>query len=124
MKRYRGDILLFILVLVIALIAGLLFLNGPLGTTVRVTVDGEVFGEYSLSRDTTIDICGTNTLVIEKGMAFLSEADCPDKLCVKMGRIYKKGQTIICLPNKVVVEIMGEEADIVDGVAGGVYGTK
>lgn len=124
MKRYRGDILLFILVLVIAFTAGLLFLNGPLGTTVRVTVDGEVFGEYSLSRDTTIDICGTNTLVIEEGMAFLSEADCPDKLCVKMGRIYKKGQTIICLPNKVVVEIMGEEADIVDGVAGGVYGTK
>ena len=53
----------------------------------------------------------TNTLVIENGKADMISADCPDKLCVNQHAISSNGETIVCLPNKVVVEVEdGEEA--------------
>ena len=68
---------------------------------------------------------GTNELVIEDGEARLTEADCPDSLCVNMGRISRSGQSIICLPHQVVVRIVDDSAaetqgvDDVDIVTGG-----
>ena len=52
--------------------------------------------------------------------AFLKEASCPDHLCINMGRIRKTGQSIICLPNKVTVEIRGkkESDDGIDAIVG------
>ncbi|MFR4337598.1 MAG: NusG domain II-containing protein [Lachnospira pectinoschiza] len=41
----------------------------------------------------------------------MTDADCPDKLCVKTGMISKTGETIVCLPHRVVVEIIGAAAD-------------
>ena len=38
----------------------------------------------------------------------MTEADCPDKICVNTGKISKIGETIVCLPHRVVVEIQGE----------------
>jgi len=43
-------------------------------------------------------------------------ADCPDKLCVKMGKISKDKETIVCLPNRIVIEVLNEEAGDVDAV--------
>ncbi len=41
----------------------------------------------------------------------MDKADCPDKLCVKQGKISKSGESIICLPHKVVVKISAEERE-------------
>ena len=54
---------------------------------------------------------GTNLLVIRDGAAWIEEADCPDALCVGMGRVRRVGQSVVCLPHKVVVEIVGETDD-------------
>lgn len=80
---------------------------------VRIFSDGELWGEYSLNESCIVDINGRNTLVIENGAAYMRDADCPDKLCIRQGKIGKNGGTIVCLPNKIVVETSGGSADAV-----------
>lgn len=79
------------------------------GQIAVVRVSGNETASYVLTEDRTVTIegknGGTNVLVIEDGKAHLSEASCPDKLCVHQGTVSKSGQTIVCLPNEVVVEI-------------------
>lgn len=78
---------------------------GVEGNTVVVTLDGEVCGEYSLYVDAVYDIGEGNILTVSGGEAYMSYASCPDKKCVKMGRVSISGERIICLPNRVTVEI-------------------
>lgn len=81
------------------------------GELVVVSVSGKAAASFPLFTDRTFVIegkdGGTNTLVIEDGYASIADADCPDKLCERMGRINSAGQSIICLPNEVVVTIEG-----------------
>ena len=60
---------------------------------------------------------GTNEVHIENEGVYMAKAKCPDKLCVHQGRISKAGQSIICLPNKIIVEIVGKKSDV-DAVSG------
>ena len=59
-----------------------------------------------------------NVLVISGGEAYIEEASCPDNICVKSGKVSLEGQTIVCLPNKVVISIEGGKSSGLDGVAG------
>lgn len=111
-KGIFGDILL---ILVFAAIGGLIFLfallHGNGGVYAEVRTDGKVYGIYPLSENRTVEINGVggrNLLVIENGQACMTDADCPDKLCVRQGKISLNGQSIICLPHKTVVEIVSE----------------
>lgn len=101
----------------IALFSGVIFavmalagiLRGSGGKMlVEVTIDGRLYGEFPLYEDTVVDIdepLGHNTIVISGGQVCISEADCPDRYCVKHSAVSKIGETIICLPHKLVVEI-------------------
>ena len=60
---------------------------------------------------------GSNTLVIEDGAVSVTQADCPDKVCVAQGAIRYNGETIVCLPNRVVVEVTGAEEPSFDSIA-------
>lgn len=83
-----------------------------------VKVEGEIQGVYSLSEDREIEINGgTNTLKIRNGIADMTKADCPDKLCVNQKAVSKNGESIICLPNKVVVTVDSSENSEFDAVA-------
>ena len=84
---------------------------------VQITVDGELFAEYSLEENTTVDIRGTNTLQIQDGSAKMIYADCPDQICVHQHRISQNGQSIICLPNKTVVTIVSDKSSDIDAVS-------
>ena len=108
-RRIRNDII-FISVTVALIIAVALgvFLFSKDGDTVVVTVDGQIYGEYPLSVDRQVEIVngeGYNLLVIEGGEAFVKSASCPDGICSSHRAVSKDGESIICLPNKVVVEI-------------------
>ncbi len=77
------------------------------GDTVTVSIDGEILTELPLNEDTEYRIesdSGYNLLVIKDGKAYISEASCPDKICVKTGAA-DEITSIVCLPNKVVVSI-------------------
>lgn len=98
--------------------------------TVVITVDGQEYytgrliengAEEKNAKSTVgdkreIDVDGHNKVVIAGGEVWMDSADCPDKLCVGQGRISRSGQTIICLPNKVMVTIKGVKSEY-DGVA-------
>ena len=83
---------------------------------VSVTVDGEIFGTYSLAEDQTVDIDGTNRLVIENGTAEMEWADCPDQICVNHRAVSREGESIICLPNQVVISVTDREEAELDGI--------
>lgn len=77
--------------------------------TVRVSRDGEVIAALPLSQDhseTFSNAAGTNTLVISNGTADITEADCPGQVCVATHSISSPGETIVCLPHKLIVEII------------------
>lgn len=78
------------------------------GDTVALRIDGVVKARFPLFEDTVQIIstdAGVNTLVIEGGKAYVREADCPDGICVAHRPISMVGETIVCLPHKVVIEI-------------------
>ena len=81
------------------------------GSILQVRIDGQTVAEYPMGEDIDIILTGkdggTNHLIISDGQAWFSEASCPDHLCIGMGRIDKAGQSIICLPNRISVEVMG-----------------
>ena len=111
--KIKFDILLIsVLIAVGAAVLLFAFLNGQGGAYVQIKVDGRVTAVCPLAENRTVTINGingTNLLVIENGEAYIGEADCPDKLCVNQGKISMTGQSVICLPHRIVVEITGEE---------------
>lgn len=107
----------FILIASILIVAVALFLVVELtkeeGAGVTVKVDGVKVAEYSLTSDGTYPLNGgTNILVIENGKAYLTDANCPDKLCVHQGKISRTGETITCLPNKLTVTVFGAQESV------------
>lgn len=104
----KNDILLIFIILAVAGLANLLHdIIGDAGAgSVTIKVNGVIEGVYSLGEDQEIDInSGINHLVIKNGKADMTEADCPDKLCVNQKPVSKNHESIICLPNKVIVEV-------------------
>ena len=87
------------------------FFSGEEVAFAKVTVDGQFYGAYSLKKDSEVEILikekVTNVLRIQNGKADMYMADCPDLLCVHQRAISRQKETIVCLPNKVVVEIVG-----------------
>ena len=118
-RKFRYDLLLISMLLCLSLILGaVILLTRREGNMVSIQINGieigkyplDINGEYSLNN-------GTNVLKIENGEAFLIYADCPDKTCVKTGKIKYVGESIICLPNKISIVIQGDAADGVDIVS-------
>ncbi len=101
----KGDVILFICIIAVSLclIAGL-FVFAPSGKTVIIKQNNQTYGEYPLNTNTQI-VLEHNTILIQDGKALVSHADCPDKVCFKTSPISKRGETIICLPNKVIIQI-------------------
>lgn len=117
----KADIVLLIALILLG--AGLsvpAFMQSGSGDTVKVTVDGKLFGTYRLSEDQTIEVKRdgkTNIVKIDDGKVLMERASCKNQVCVHTGRISHAGQSIVCLPNRVSVTIEGEggEYDAVSG---------
>ncbi|MCR4806802.1 MAG: NusG domain II-containing protein [Lachnospiraceae bacterium] len=125
MRKYlsRNDIIL-ILILLVCATASLVVpaLGKDRAGHVSVWVDGNPYGEYDLSIDRQVEIDGykggINILIIKDGEAYISEASCPDKLCIHQGRINKEGQELVCLPNRVLVRASGKDGSEYDAITG------
>lgn len=112
-KRYfRNDVLLIAVLLLVSAVGALyLFVFRGGGNTVTVTVDGNLYAEYTLTENITKDIYTgengehCNRLVIRDGKAFMETATCPDGICVAHRPIFRNGESIVCLPNRVVVTV-------------------
>jgi hypothetical protein len=108
-KKLRNDIILIAAIISIAAIAiMILFFVREGGDTAVVYVGGEVYGRYPLDVEKEIKIIspnGTNLLIIKNGQAKMSDASCPDKICVAHPPISSDIDPIACRPNKVVVVV-------------------
>ena len=110
----KRDIILIASILIVAIALFLVVeMTKEEGAGVTIKVDGIKVAEYSLTADGTYPLNGgTNILVIEDGRAYLTDANCPDKLCVHQGKISRTGETITCLPNKLTVTVFGAEESL------------
>lgn len=97
---FIGGILFFALLLWVGMS---FFRRGNYGT-IRIMVDGVENGTYSLGENQIIHIGDTNVCEIKDGSVRMIEATCPDKLCMKQKAVNHSGGTIVCLPNKVIIE--------------------
>ena len=102
------DVFLIVSVLLVSIVIGLIFTSGQSGKTAVVSVEEKVVARLKLNRNTTEEIktdYGYNLVVIENGECFIKNADCRDGICVSRGKINKVGESIVCLPHKLIVEI-------------------
>ena len=110
-----------VIILFISVVLGIFAVRSTFGTAEVVTVKqgDKIIEKISLgdvSEPYEIRLSG-NTVLVEKDGVSMKGADCPDKCCVQMGKITRSNESIICLPNKVIVEIEGKKSDV-DGIAG------
>lgn len=109
--RLKRDIILVLVMLAVAMMALLIINYGvkKKGTYAVVKVDGQELYKLELDKDTIVDVAGyqggLNRIEVKAGKVSMTEADCPDELCVKTGKISRTGETIVCLPHRVVIEI-------------------
>ena len=106
-------------VLLIIGIAGVLIVKYGLkpGSTADVYIDDKLVQTLDLSVDDVYTFQsdkGSNTVEVRDGAVSMKSADCPDKVCVRMGAKNRNGETITCLPHKLVIEVHGGQEQEVD----------
>ncbi|MBQ2932806.1 MAG: NusG domain II-containing protein [Clostridia bacterium] len=120
----NGDKVIIFFVMFIAVISYVLFsvfLFDDRADTIEIFTDGKLYASYNLAsaKDEVVEIktkYGTNQLKISQNGAEMIKASCPDKRDVKMGKITKAGQVLICVPNRVVVKLTSQKKAEVDRV--------
>ena len=121
MKRVKADVITVGCVLLMAAIFFcMLYFMDSTDAEVVIMQERNTIGKYSLLVDRTISVSddagGFNLILISNGEVRVCDADCPDKLCIKQRSISKGGESIICLPHKLVVQIMSKEESDLDAV--------
>ena len=118
----KGDAAIILVVLALAAAVFAPFALAPSrGLTCEIEQDGELVKRVRLGAGyhDTITIEGeavTNIIEIEDDCVYFAASDCPDQVCVRSGRLTRAGQIAVCLPNRVIVRLVGAQSDI-DAIA-------
>ncbi|MBQ3095258.1 MAG: NusG domain II-containing protein [Clostridia bacterium] len=115
----RGDLIIIFTAILLGLL--LLLLPSEPGESLTVISEGGTVGTYSLSQDREFTV-GGNTIVISDGAVHMKAADCPGGDCLSAGEISRAGESIVCLPNRLILRIDGTSGDGPDAMTGGVGG--
>lgn len=113
----KSDLIIIGGLIVLSLIgaAFYFFASGKKAAKAEILVDAKLVQTVDLSKNQTFTVTGvdggTNLVVVSDGKIAVTDADCPDKICVNTGAISKPGQTIVCMPHRVVVQIKGNSTD-------------
>lgn len=115
----KGDKLLILIIIVVSMILTAYFARSFRAygdKTLIIKVDGQAYKSIKLDEKIKDEILvetefGYNLIEINKGRVRVKEASCPDELDVKQGSISKVGQMIVCLPNRLTIEIEGSKTD-------------
>ncbi len=105
----KADIILAAILIITGMLASyaLAFEQGN-GSEVEIMANGQLFGTYPLSEDRRITVeqnSHINKITIKDGSVSMSFSDCSGQDCVNHEAVSKNGEMIVCLPNRVVVEI-------------------
>lgn len=116
MKFKKRDKLVVILLLFLSI--GMAFFvqkfkSNENGNYLRVELNGKEYGTYPLDKDKTfkikIDKDEYNIVEIKNGKVKMREANCRDLICTHMPSIDKVGETIVCLPHRLILEIISSD---------------
>ncbi len=124
-KRSNRFWLVILGILLLAAVIGLVFVHSQreTGAVVQVLQGGEVTDTLSLGKNVTRryegENGGYNIVEIKAGKVSVTEASCPDKVCVNHGPTDQTADPIVCLPNKLVVRVLapGDDPNQLDGVS-------
>lgn len=116
---HKKQNVIFIIILLIASFAMLFFVimgkQRQKGYKVLIYVNGTLVQEVSLEVEAEIVIHGNpgdNVLVIRDRKAYMKEASCENHVCIQQGEVSRNGETIICMPNQIIVEVSAEKQEI------------
>lgn len=114
MKK-KDFILIFIILLIAVVSFGINhFTNAKSGKQIEIYVDNELYKTYDIDDEDEIKIEseeGYNVVKIHNHGAQITEASCPDKVCIHEGFITKPSESIVCLPNKVHIKIITDDTN-------------
>ncbi len=80
---------------------------------------GEIEWIYELESDRIVEIegpLGVSTIEIHDGNAHFTDSPCRDKICISMGKIDRSGEWAACLPNSVLIRIIGKQDESIDAL--------
>ena len=113
----KKDFILLFVVLLVGVVGIILMNSADNGKSAEIIVDGVTQEVISLDEAFEKQINGV-VVCCENGEIYIKESDCPDKVCVRSGRISKSGESIICAPNRVAIKISGENGKLPDAMTG------
>ena len=113
----KKDFILVLIVLVVGFIGLILVNSADKGKTATIKVDGKVVETLSLNEDTQTQFNGV-VVVVKNGEIYVTQSTCTDNVCVRSGKASKTGEGIICAPNRVSIQIDGNNADLPDAMTG------
>ena len=113
MKWRAADFIVIAVVLLCAFAIWLYPFLSSEGTSAKIEHAGKS-QSVSLAENRIIELENA-TVKVENGEIFIEEAQCPDSVCIKTGKISREGESIICVPNQIVITIEGDSS--VDAVA-------
>ena len=122
MKRKRNTVLFLIILFLIIGIGFLIqrYYFGKSGISAIIEQDGETVAELDLNKDTELFLNdgngGSNTITVQNGHISVTEANCPDLVCVRTGAISQTGEVIACLPHKLIITISSDQTDSLDSL--------
>ena len=122
-KKIKNDIILIVVIIALAsLIFILINCFSSNGNKVIIEQNAKQIATLNINKnqeyniyDKEGNIC--NTVIISGGQVSMKYANCKDKICVNHKKINKNNESIICLPNKVVVTVVSDKYSDVDEVA-------
>ena len=90
------------------------------GDYVLITLNNSEYARIPLDKDTVLSIDsdkGKNTVVVSDKEVYVESADCPDQICVDHAHIMYEGETIVCLPHRLIIKIVSEEGSETDAIS-------
>lgn len=122
-KFLKNDLILIFSIIVISLLSvTIILLTSKHGNYVTIEQNGTITAVLQINKNQKYNIYNEdneieNTILIENGQVSMIYADCPDKICEKHRAIKNNNESIICLPNKVIVTVTNGLENELDGVA-------
>lgn len=120
----KNDFILIAVIIIMCIASIILFrVISTEGDYAVINKNGAEYARYPLSSDRVIRIdedgLDYNVINIEDGKVYISDADCPDRICADHSAISRTGESIICLPHKLSVTIESSKSggDDIDGIS-------
>lgn len=115
--KIKGLVAAAALIFVIGISGSIFVLCSPSKNRVNIVRDGEVLSSFDLSKEENRSFVikygdSSNTVEIKDGKIRVSEAECPDKTCVRTGWLSSSAMPIVCLPNHLIIEFADENSEI------------